>query len=99
MKKDIFLKEKPTKALIEAYRSNNAYASVISKKIDSTYAHTVQIIKELKEEGYIETEKVGRKKIIEVTDEGEKEAEMFLELVENSSNGCQFSDMSTVSRL
>jgi DNA-binding MarR family transcriptional regulator len=80
--KDLFLNEKPVMALVTIRRSRDEiYGSVISKKIDTTYAHTVKILSELEDQGIVETEKKGRKKILHLTEKGEKEADKFIELL------------------
>lgn len=80
--KDFFLKEKPVMALITIRRKQGEiYCSMISKKIDTTYAHTVKTISRLEEEGLVKSEKKGRKKILSLTEEGEKYADMFLDLL------------------
>lgn len=85
--KDIFLKEKPVMALVSIRRERDEiYCSMISKRIDTTYAHTVKIVSRLEEEGLIESEKSGRKKILNLTDEGEEYADKFLDLI-NKFNG------------
>lgn len=82
--KDFFLKEKPVMALVTIRRARDeVYCSVISKKIDTTYAHTVKIISRMEEEGLIESEKKGRKKILELTSKGEKFANHFLDILQD----------------
>jgi DNA-binding MarR family transcriptional regulator len=81
--KDFFLKEKPVMALVTIRREREEiYCSVISKKIDTTYAHTVKIISRMEEEGLIESEKKGRKKILSLTAKGKKFSDHFLDILE-----------------
>lgn len=79
-----FLKEKPVRALVTIRRNgtDEIYGSLISKKIDTTYAHTIKILAQMEDEGLIRTEKKGRKKILHLTDKGEKYADKLLELLE-----------------
>lgn len=80
---DLFLKEKPVKTLITIRRSKNkSYASKISTKVDTTYAHTVKIINQLQEHGLVKTEKQGRKKILRLTSEGQETAEKLGDFVD-----------------
>lgn len=79
---EIFLNEKPVKALVVIRRSRDEiYGSVVSRKIDTTYAHTVKIISQLEDEGLIQSEKKGRKKILTLTDKGERYADLFIEML------------------
>lgn len=80
--KDLFLNKKPVMALVTIRRSRDEiYGGIVSKKIDTTYAHTVKILSELEDNGILETEKKGRKKIPHLTEKGEKEADKFIELL------------------
>lgn len=81
--KEFFLKEKPVMALVTIRRSREEiYCSMISKKIDTTYAHTVKVISRMEEDGLVRSKKKGRKKILELTPTGEKFADHFIELLE-----------------
>ena len=80
--KEFFLNEKPVMALVTIRRSReDIYCSVISREIDTTYAHTVKIVSRLEEEDLLKSEKKGRKKILELTEEGEECAERFIEIL------------------
>ena len=73
----MFIKEKPAKALVFIHRNQNTddvFVSKISRRVDTTYAHSCKIIEKLEEEGYVESEKRGRKKFLTLTDEGEQMA-------------------------
>lgn len=89
--RDFFLKEKPVMALVTIRRNReDIYCSMISKKIDTTYAHTVKTVSRLEEEGLVDSKKEGRKKILELTQEGEKFADKFIDLLEElNGNGGQ----------
>lgn len=84
---ELFINEKPVKALITLRRNREMYCSKISREVDTTYAHTVRILSRLEEESLIETRKEGRKKFIKLTSEGEKYAEKFQQLLELSEEG------------
>lgn len=82
--RDFFLKEKPVMALVTIRREReDVYCSIISKKIDTTYAHTVKIISRMEEEGLVESQKKGRKKILELTPKGKRFSDHFLDLLED----------------
>lgn len=85
---EFFLKEKPCLALVKIaeksqsdYADEKAYSSVISKEIETTYAHTVKVIKKLEESGLIESEKKGRKKYLTPTKQGSEIALRVSKLV------------------
>lgn len=80
---DIFLHVKPAMILVGLGRGRDAkYASVLSKEVDCTYSHTVKILDQFKEHGLIEFRKEGRKKLIELTDDGEELAQRMGELTD-----------------
>ena len=79
--KEFFLKEKPVKALMVLDKSQETYCSEVSEKIDSTYAHTIKIISRMEELGLLETKKSGRKKLIQLSEEGEEQANLFKQLM------------------
>ena len=70
----MFLKEKPVKALVEIVRADarntSVYGSKISRKVDTTYAHTVKTLQKLEDQGFVESEKQGRKKLLTPTEKG-----------------------------
>ena len=83
----IFLNEKPVRALVVIRQHEDAvHGSMVSKKIDTTYAHTARTLLELEEKGLIESQKKGRKKILELTDKGEEYADLFIEVLKLSEN-------------
>jgi len=90
--KSFFLKEKPVLALVTIRQNReDVYCSLISKKIDTTYAHTVKITSCFEEKGIIETEKKGRKKILVLTEKGQEYADHFMELLEKLEGGDRWS--------
>lgn len=85
--RELFLKEKPVRALvIIRQHRDEIYGSIVSQEIDTTYAHTVKIISKLEDRGLVKSERKGRKKILELTDEGERYADVFINLL-NMFNG------------
>lgn len=79
----IFLNEKPVMTLVTIRKSNKEiYGSIISREIDTTYAHTVKIVAQLEEEGLVESQKQGRKKILTLTDKGKKYSDLFIDMLE-----------------
>lgn len=78
-----FLKEKPVKALIAISKAEETYCSEVSKEIDSTYAHTVNIVSQMREFDLLETRKSGRKKLVKLNQEGRKQADIFVDLLKH----------------
>ena len=58
------------------------YPSKVSKQIDSTYSHTVNILSKMEENEIVETQKEGRKRILSLTSRGEAYADILTELME-----------------
>ena len=73
----LFLQEKPTLALLFIGSMGKTYASVISKEIDSTFAHTTRILAKMERCGLIRFTFEGRIKFVELTEYG-KEVEAAL---------------------
>jgi len=73
----LFLQEKPTLALLFIGSMGKTYASVISKEIDSTFAHTTRILSKMEQSGLIRFTFEGRIKFVELTEYG-KEVETAL---------------------
>jgi DNA-binding MarR family transcriptional regulator len=66
----LFLQEKPTLALLFIGSRGKTYASVISKEIDSTFAHTTRILAKMEQCGLIKFTFEGRIKFVELTEYG-----------------------------
>lgn len=66
----LFLQEKPTLTLLFIGSMEKTYASVISKEIDSTFAHTTRILAKMEQAGLIRFTSDGRIKFVELTEYG-----------------------------
>lgn len=81
---DLFLREKPSKILVSLNNpSTDNYASALSTEVGCTYSHTVRLLQDFEQEGLVRTEKKGRKKIIELTDNGREVASLLGELIDH----------------
>jgi len=82
---DLFLQEKPVKILILLKRENKPlYTAIISKEIDGTYAHTLNVLAELEKLKLVSFKETGRIKLINLTELGEEAAgvlENFIDLL------------------
>jgi DNA-binding MarR family transcriptional regulator len=68
----IFLREKPTQALLAVGEMNPAYAAKVAKRIDSTFPHTSSILSQLEGHGLIRSRPEGRVRYLELTERGKK---------------------------
>ena len=66
----LFLQEKPTLAMLFIGSTGKTLASVISKEIDSTFAHTTRILSKMEHSGLIRFTFEGRIKFVELTEYG-----------------------------
>lgn len=78
-----FFNEKAVMALVIIRRHRGeVYGRTVNTGIDTTYGHTLEILKRLEENGMITSKKTGRKKFVKLTDEGKKCADLFIEIIE-----------------
>lgn len=75
---NFFLQEKPVKTLILLKRENKSlYTAIISKEIDCTYAHTLNVLSELEKLKLVIFKETGRIKLVNLTELGEEAAEVI----------------------
>ncbi len=68
---NLFLREKPVKSLLLLKKAEEPiYASIITKEIDTTYAHTLNVLSKLAELELVTFEEVGRIKLVRLTELG-----------------------------
>ena len=77
----LFLHKKPVNTILALAELKDTYASVISKKTDCTYPHTLKILAELENQGLVEFKKEGRIKEVKLTGKGVDIAHDLLGLV------------------
>ena len=77
----LFLQEKPTLALLAISSFKKTYASVITKEISSTFAHTTKILSKMKEHELVEFTVEGRVKYVELTEHGIKVVDALKNLI------------------
>jgi DNA-binding MarR family transcriptional regulator len=68
----LFLREKPTLALLAVEELDPAYAALVAKRIDSTFPYTSSILSQLEEQGMIRARPEGRVRYLELTSRGRK---------------------------
>lgn len=84
---DLFLKEKPAEAIKTIRKTRgDIYHRIVSKKIDCTYAHTVKVISMMEQHGLVNVKKDGRKKMLTLTEEGEKIADCLIDMSDIERN-------------
>lgn len=80
--KDMFVNIKSAKILVSlSDPSKDNYASEISSNVDCTYSHAVRILQKFEDRDLVESKKDGRKKILELTSEGEEVARDMGDLI------------------
>ena len=75
--------------LATAYQMEDASLSDISKKTDITYSHIFNVLNLFIDKGIVKTNKIGRRRLIEFTEEGKELAKECVKFV-NISNKCIF---------
>lgn len=91
----LFLQEKPTLALLFIGSKDQTYASVISKEIDSTFAHTTKILSKMEHCGILRSTSEGRIKFVELTEYGRKvetALKEFRSVAERKNEGAEEED-------
>jgi DNA-binding PadR family transcriptional regulator len=77
----LFLQEKPALALLAIWSLQKTYASIITKEINSTFAHTTKILTKMEEHGLVKFSLEGRVKYVELTDHGHKVVDALKALI------------------
>lgn len=77
----LFLQEKPTLALLAIWSLQKTYASVITKEINSTFAHTTKILSKMEEHGLLQFTVEGRVKYVELTEHGYNVVDALKDLI------------------
>jgi DNA-binding MarR family transcriptional regulator len=72
----LFLQEKPAKILLFVKGSKRpTYTTIVAKEIGATYAHTFNVLSKLEDLGLIHFERIGRIKLVILTELGKETAE------------------------
>jgi len=75
---NLFLQEKPFKVLILLKRENKPlYTAIISKEINCTYAHTLNVLSELEKLKLVSFKETGRIKLVNLTELGVEAADVM----------------------
>jgi len=77
----LFLQEKPALALLTISSFQKTYASVITKEINSTFAHTTKILSKMEQHGLVKFTVEGRVKYVELTEQGSDVVEALKNLI------------------
>lgn len=78
---NLFLQEKPTLALLAIWSHKRTYASVVTKEINSTFAHTTKILSKMEELGLVRFTVDGRIKYVELTEYGLEVVDALKQLI------------------
>ena len=80
---NLFLQEKPAKVLIFLKKEDKPlYTAIISKEINCTYAHTLNVLSELEKLKLVIFKETGRIKLVNLTELGEEAAEVIENFVD-----------------
>ncbi len=82
MKKNIFLYEKPAKAMIALNSAIPSYVTTIAKEAGCTYSHAEKLTRKFKKLGLVLFERKGRIKYVKLTESGTSLAKKISELAE-----------------
>ncbi len=77
----LFLQEKPTLALLAIWFYGRTYGSVITKEINSTFAHTTKILSRMEEDRLVQFSFEGRIKYVELTEKGVNVVSILKDLI------------------
>lgn len=78
---DLFLQEKPVRILILLKKEDKPlYTAIISKEVDGTYAHTLNVLSKLEKLNLVSFRESGRIKLVKLTELGEEVAGALLGL-------------------
>ncbi len=78
----LFVNQKPVQIIVVLNnRFSENYPSKISEEVNSTYSHTVRLLNRMEEQGLVTSSKEGRRKMMELTDEGREVARKSSELL------------------
>ncbi len=78
---NLFFREKPARLLIHIKKEPRPYITILAKRIDATYAHTVKILAKMHSHGLVSFSKSGRIKYVTLTSSGLELAAHFEELI------------------
>jgi len=81
--KEIFIKEKQTNIILSLGIKSPQNILDICKKTDIIYAYTLNILKDLEEEGIVYSEKSGRERYYRLTDPGKQIYQYLSEFIKN----------------
>jgi predicted transcriptional regulator len=84
---DIFFQEKGKMVLLTLRKEERSYVSSVARKINCTYAHTFNLIKEMERQEIVSASKRGRTKYISLTQKGKELADVMNEFIRVLNTG------------
>jgi DNA-binding MarR family transcriptional regulator len=79
----VFLHKMPTSLLLTIRTYDRTYVSVLAKECNCTYPHAVKTLWGMEKLGLVRSEKIGRVKYVQLTDQGKLIADSLNDLVHN----------------
>jgi len=78
---NVFLRPKPCKVIVLLRDSNSKYISELAKESGATYVHTTKLLRKLERENIVSIEQNGKKRMVKLTDKGNKIANALNEVL------------------
>lgn len=78
---NVFLRPKPCKVIVLLKDSNSKYISELAKESGATYVHTTKLLRKLEKENIVSIEQNGKKRMVKLTDKGNKIASALNEVM------------------
>ena len=78
---NVFLRPKPCKVIVSLKDSNSKYISELAKESGATYVHTTKLLRKLEKENIVSIEQNGKKRMVKLTDKGNKIANALNEVM------------------
>ncbi|MDI6643073.1 MAG: hypothetical protein QMD95_03370 [Candidatus Hodarchaeaceae archaeon] len=80
---ELFLQDKPSKILIYLKKENKPlYTAIISREVDATYAHTLNVLADFKKLKFVSFKESGRIKLVNLTELGSKAAGILISFID-----------------
>ncbi|MBC7219403.1 MAG: hypothetical protein H5T49_04645 [Hadesarchaea archaeon] len=79
----LFLQEKPRKIIVYLKKENKPlYTTIIAKEVNTTYAHTFNVLKKMEKLNLVSFKESGRIKLVKLTELGDEVAKTIINLTD-----------------
>lgn len=99
--KNLLFKRVPLKILMKIDELDEAYSTTITHEIEGSYSYVVRLVEEFEDLGLVELEERGRKKVIELTQKGERTLDNINQIIglEDRDEGDTSASMSKLEKI